>query len=72
MITRKLSMFTDAAIDRQIVEIVGSVNGLTPAQIKALPALTPVIVNVACTDLPTAIALLNQIRTALIANGICI
>jgi len=29
-------------------------------------------VNAACTDLPTAIALINQLRAALVANGICV
>lgn len=35
-------------------------------------AQTEVTVNAACTDLPTAIALINQLRATLIANGICI
>ena len=35
-------------------------------------AQTEVTVNAACTDLPTAVALINQLRAALIANGICI
>jgi hypothetical protein len=38
-------------------------NGNTPQ--------TKASVNAACTDLPTVIALTNQIRAALIANGIC-
>jgi len=29
-------------------------------------------VNAACTDLPTAVALVNQLRAALVANGICV
>jgi hypothetical protein len=32
---------------------------------------TAVAVNAACTDLATCIALTNQLRAALIANGIC-
>lgn len=39
-------------------------NGATPQ--------TKATVNAACTDLATAVALLNQIRTALINNGICV
>ena len=35
-------------------------------------AQTEVTVNAACTDLSTAVALINQLRAALIANGICI
>ena len=31
-----------------------------------------VTVNAACTDLPTAVALCNQLRAALIANGIAV
>jgi hypothetical protein len=40
------------------------VNGATP-QAKAA-------VNAACSDLSTAVALINQLRAALVANGICI
>lgn len=29
-------------------------------------------VNAACTDLATAVALINQLRAALVANGICV
>jgi hypothetical protein len=29
-------------------------------------------VNAACIDLPTAVALVNQLRAALVANGICV
>jgi hypothetical protein len=39
-------------------------NGKTPQ--------TSASVNAACTDLATAIALINQLRAALIANGICV
>jgi hypothetical protein len=39
-------------------------NGKTPQ--------TSASVNAACTDLNTAIALVNQLRSALIANGICV
>jgi len=39
-------------------------NGKTPQ--------TAVTVNAACTDLATAVALVNQLRAALIANGICV
>lgn len=35
-------------------------------------AQTEATVNAACTDLSTAVALINQLRAALIANGICI
>lgn len=34
-------------------------------------AQTAVTVNAACTDLSTAVALINQLRAALVANGIC-
>jgi hypothetical protein len=39
-------------------------NGKTPQ--------TSASVNAACTDLATAIALVNQLRAALVANGICV
>ncbi len=35
-------------------------------------AQTEVTVNSACTDLATAVALVNQLRVALIANGITV
>jgi hypothetical protein len=33
---------------------------------------TKAAVNAACIDLPTAVALVNQLRAALVANGICV
>lgn len=63
MKTRKLHNFTDMTLDRQFVEIIDKLN-------TALDA--PVTINAACTDLTTAVALVNQIRAALISKGICI
>ena len=37
-----------------------------------ISAQTSYSVNSACSDLATAIALINQLRAALIANGICV
>lgn len=59
--TRKLCIFPDPNIDRQFEEIVQGMNEITKKS----------AVNANCTDLATAIALLNQIRAALIASKIC-
>jgi hypothetical protein len=61
MRARKLHNFEDKIADRQIVELVNSINSLQP-----LTAL-----NAPCVDLSTAIALLNQMRGVLINIGIC-
>ena len=50
----------------------GNPHGVTAAQAGAVPALEPYTVNAACTDEATAIALVNQIRLALISNDICV
>jgi len=71
MIVDKVYNSKDQTLDIQITKLCRAINRLTPEQIKAAPAPIPVVVNVACTDSPSAIVLLNQIRAALIAYGIC-
>ena len=56
MTARKLYNFPDPNIDRQVVELVQSIN--------ALAIKMPL--SAEATDLPSALTLLNQIRTALI------
>lgn len=65
---KKLCLFPDVSIDRQFTEVVDESNRTAAT----IPVITPVAVNAACIDLPTAITLTNQLRGALIANGICI
>ena len=57
MSVRKLYNFPDQNIDRQFVELVQGINSMA----LAMPMAD------AATDLPTALVLLNQIRTALIS-----
>ena len=61
----------NANIQTHIADIANP-HGVTALQVGAVPALAPVTVNAACTDLPTAVALVNQLRGVMIANGQCI
>lgn len=56
----------------QSLLINGSLTAATGFGCNGKTAQPAVTVNAACTDLATAVALVNQLRAALIANGICI
>lgn len=56
----------------QSLTVNGSFNSTLGFGCNGKTAQTAVTVNAACTDLATAVALVNQIRAALIANGICV
>jgi hypothetical protein len=61
---------TDAGDNNLLVDGTATITGAFGCNTKAAQAAYTV--NAACTDLPTAVALLNQIRAALVADGICV
>lgn len=56
----------------QSILINGALTAATGFGCNGKTAQSAVTVNAACTDLATAVALVNQLRAALIANGICV
>jgi hypothetical protein len=62
----------NANIQTHIAIVAANPHGTTAAQVGAVPALTPYTVRADATDLATALTLVNQLRAALIADGIAV
>ena len=64
--------WVNLATSTHAIQAAGAISSSGGLGVNGKAAQASATVNTACTDLATAVALINQLRAALVANGICV